>query len=382
MDRFSNDTTLTRLGDHYHYLIALEECLKESNKEETIYLKQRGDVATNRKSIEVKHHHDPGHSIGDRHIDFWKTMRNYVENFSVIKEYDELILLTTSKITSSSRFQDWNSMRPNQKLRVLEEIVQEDITETIKSHVQHIFNFTSTYGKTELLLLVSKFKIIDRQPRIKQKVKEMLKREFFKPFPGKNKQYFLDELLGFIISKARDNPKDWKIAVSEFNYFVEMNARNYTQNEVPIPDLFRDIEVDSEHFKGFKFISELKEIDLASQVKTAANNYFRAQKTAAYLVANDPIVPGELSYYQDNIILEELILIKSECELQLPKNYGAKDCIKQSKMCFLQAMRMPLKNVKGYDPNHEFFQRGTIHAIVNSPQAKFSWKFEDLKNEL
>ena len=61
--------TLSRLGDNYQYIIALEHCINAKNGE-VVYIEEKGDIAINDKSFEIKHHIDKSHSISDNHIDF------------------------------------------------------------------------------------------------------------------------------------------------------------------------------------------------------------------------------------------------------------------------------------------------------------------------
>lgn len=382
--KFKNDTSLTRLGDHYQYLIALECCINAESEDEYIYIEQRGDVATEDQSTEVKHHSDKDHKISDRHTDFWKTLKNWVENYDVISSYKKLILLTTSSPSENSIIKDWNSLNNNEKFQKITEIKTkveqaiENKTEKyteIKKLIDYIFTFDEKNTQARLLEILDKFFINYDQPIIEDKIKEILKREYFKTY--KRKKEFLEDLLAHIWHEGRNNPKDWKIKVSEFNSYAKYKAGLYTSDTSPLPDLYRDEEAETSAFEEYNFVKELRKIDLENQIQNAVNDFYRTQKTALFLTTNDTFFADNLSYYQDSIITTDLKLIKDKCKVEITDTTDDGHKIKQSKTSYFEAMQLPIKEIKGYESNQDFFQRGTIHTIVDSEENDFSWIFED-----
>jgi len=382
--KFKNDTSLTRLGDHYQYLIALECCINAESEDDYIYIEQRGDVATKDESTEVKHHSDENHKISDRHTDFWKTLKNWVENYDVISSYKKLILLTTSSASTNSTIKNWNSLTKEEKFQKITEIKgkveqaiknkTEKYTE-IKKFIDSVFNFNEVHTKDRLIEILDKFHINYDQPLIEDKIKELLKREYFKTY--KKKKDFLEFLLAYIWREGRNNPEDWKIKVSEFNNYAKYNAGLFTSDTAPLPDLFRDEKAEIKTFEDFNFVKELRNIDLENQIQNAVNDYYRTQKTALFLTENDTFFADNLSHYQDDVISTDLKLIKATCELEITDRKDSEQKIKQSKKSYFGAMQLPIKEIKGYEDNQDFFQRGTIHTIVDSEENDFSWIFED-----
>lgn len=375
--KFINDTTLTRLGDQYQYLIALECCINAKSEEDIIYIEQRGDVATSDETTEVKHHSDREHKISDRHTDFWKTLKNWVENYEVISSYKKYVLLTTSGINEKSNLFDWNVKTKEEKLEKITEIKKTKTTDTIKPFVEVVFTFNEKYTAETLKQILDKFCISYNQPVIEDKVKELLEQPFFKPFPKKNRMPFLAHLMGYILAAGRENAENWQIKISEFNSFVEKHAKNYTSDSLPIPDTYKNVTTTVSTFENRNFVKELKKVDLNEFVQDAVNDYFRTQKTVIDVKNNDLFFTENFSHYQDNVISADLKLIKSNCELDVTDRSNEAERIKHSKKTYFEAMQLELKQIKGYVENKEFFQRGTIHTIVDSEENDFCWGIDE-----
>lgn len=205
---FKGDATTKQFGHFYQYFVALECCLN-AQEGETIYLENRGDVANDRTVYEVKHHIQKNHKLSERHVDFWQTLKNWVENRQLFKDYDYLILLTTSHIEKGARFDTWNSLDKKHKFELLKRIVQDKETETIKPFVKTIFTFTAEYTREDLLDILDRFKIQYSQERIQEKIQELEKLQAFRIIPPKNRRYFIFDLIGNKIErKGIEHPQN------------------------------------------------------------------------------------------------------------------------------------------------------------------------------
>lgn len=378
-EKFSNDTTLTRLGDFYQHIIALQCCIN-AEEGDVIYIEQRGDVANEDSTFEVKHHIGGNYMMSDNHVDFWKTLKNWIENFETILSYKNLILYTTAEISKNSKLIQWNTLDKKKKFEVIKEIKnnEKSIPKTIEDFVKKVFNFNTTYTEEHLLSILDRFLISAKQLKIEDKTKSLLQHTFFKVIPPKNRAQFFDLLLGYISSIGRKNPHDWKINVSEFYSFARYNLKDYDSATLPIPNLYRSSTENINNYSEFAFVKELKAVNLEVQIQSAVNDYFRTMSTVTYLMDNEPIVSlsANLSDYQDSIVLTAINLVKDEHSIDLNEHSSEEQKILQSKKCYFKAMLLPLMLVPGYDPNQDFFQRGTIHSLVNSEDNNFSWQYK------
>jgi hypothetical protein len=376
--KFDNDTTKTRQGDNYHYLIALEKCIN-AKEGEVIYIEQKGDIATDESSIEVKHHENEKHKISDNHIDFWKTLKNWVNNYEVIKNCKYLILLTTSQIQEKSQLANWNKSTKNEKLKILTELKnQKEIPTNIKKFVETIFDFSDKqkHNEDRLIEIIDKFTISHGHLTIQKKIDEVLENPLFTTLNKQRRRDFLDMLLSYISAEGRNNPEDWRIDVSSFKSHVSIYAPIYVRDTQPIPDLYKNADTDINKYSEYVFVKEMKNIEIDnSQMQDAICDYFRAFKTGIYLNENDPLFDDKLSDYQNNIILKDISIIKSKYQIDIDDFEDNKQIKKQSKKTFYDAISMELRPINGYSPNQVFFQRGTIHIIVNSSENDFTWQF-------
>ncbi|MEN7435279.1 hypothetical protein AAGV27_08455 [Bacillus velezensis] len=139
-----NDDTKTKLGDIYHYYIVLDYCL-ELQENETILVEKYGDISIESdeksKNIEVKHHQGV-HRLSDRHLDFWKTLKNWVKYHQNMQGFKKLILYTTSDFGGMSKLEIWNSIKAYERLRILIEIGHEikKTEESFRPVYESIFN--------------------------------------------------------------------------------------------------------------------------------------------------------------------------------------------------------------------------------------------------
>jgi hypothetical protein len=372
MAKFINDTTLTRQGDNYQYIIALECCLN-AQEGDIVFIEQRGDVATEDTSIEVKHHINDV-AISDRDKEFWKTLKNWAENYEVVKNYKSLILLTTSRITSTSKLINWNNLDSKEKLKIITEIKDENTANGIQKYVDFVFNFTNLYTNNMLLDLLSKFFISSLEPNIHIKIEKILEREFFKPIPKKHRKKFFSVLLAYIRDEGMYNPDDWKIEITNFLSYVHDNIKNYVSENTTIPDSYKNLSVNPTDHQEYIFVKEIEKIEFNKKINEAIKDYFRTQLTINNDLANDYHFDSVMEDYEKEL-LRSLEVEKQKLELDLTLD----NVIKLSQKCYLNGISMPLKSIKGYNNTETWFQCGTIHNIVN--KEHFIWLLQNTNSQ-
>src|SRR5690606_29649444 len=108
-----NDSTKKQLGFEYQKMIALEYCLN-AKKGEYVYIECFGDVQYGTESVEVKHH-EGNSNLTSNSVDVWKTLKNLVIEYDLIKSNNKFLLHTTETIKTDSIFYDWNGLSKNVK---------------------------------------------------------------------------------------------------------------------------------------------------------------------------------------------------------------------------------------------------------------------------
>ncbi len=370
---FDNDATLKLLGPLYQYIVALECCLN-ANKDEIIYIEQRGDVANHDMSMEVKHHCDEKHRLSDRHEDFWKTLANWVNNYHVISNYQHLVLLTTSIIDEKSKFWNWNKFSKEEKYQIIKDISNEEITKTISNYVEKIFNFNSYlfYQECDLLKILNKFKIKHSHKRIKEKYDELLEHPAFITIPFENRKELLRNLLGYIQELAIENPEDWKIKQEEFEKQMISLARKYVKDEIPLPHIRTIEDIDVQEFQHEVFVKEIEKIDYKKVIPSAVDNYIRTKNDTVHLYNSDIEMHSNIKKYEKELI--ESLGYEKDSESML-ENVDITTRKKASRKFYLSCMKWQLKKVDGILINEDYFQRGMLHLIVDD--KKFKWLIEE-----
>lgn len=137
-----NNAALSQLGNLYQYLMVLKICL-EAPAGAIINLEQLGDITTADYQYEIKHHNNPEHVLVDTHVDFWKTLKNWVDNYDLLKTFSNLVLLTSSIVREESLLGQWNTAAPhdrysNLKMKANEILDQPGSYKTIIPYVQKI----------------------------------------------------------------------------------------------------------------------------------------------------------------------------------------------------------------------------------------------------
>ncbi len=366
--KLKNDATLKQLGNIYQYIIALECCL-DAKEGESIWIETYGDVSDGKTQREIKHHIEEEHKLTDRHPDFWKTLKNWVENFKTYEEYKFLILLTTSIVEKDSNFSNWNDLDSNKKLDLLEKIIYEKTTDTIKPFIDVIFSYNSAYTQNDLLHILERFRINHSNERINGKIKEISNHPTFNTIPKKNREQFIYILLSKILRYGVNNQKNWEIDISNFKNFLISQTKYYCDVDIPLPTLFKYETTDVDTYKDRRFVKEINKIDYQKVIPEAINDYHRASKTTILLCDNSIDFVEAINEYQ-NDLHGDLKYIKEKHTLEC-KDIDIKKIQNQSKLCYNDCMLHPLKNIKGILINDDFFQRGTIQIIVE--EKDFSW---------
>ncbi len=231
MDKNVNDATSSIKGNIYQFIVALNDCF-ELNEGDNLLIEVHGDVSiAGLMQKEIKHH-DSKDNLTERDIDFWKTLANWYVSYDSIKNYNSLILFTTSEIPIDSRLQKWNDKSANEKLSILTAIGSEHKKreETFRKEFLRIFN--DAYNEKRLLDILNKFKIEQENDNINTISKSIYTRILY--IPDKNRDNFIAALLGLIILKITKPPYKWEISYSDFKKFLQEETPKYA-NESSIP---------------------------------------------------------------------------------------------------------------------------------------------------
>ncbi|TMV44392.1 hypothetical protein FE783_32560 [Paenibacillus mesophilus] len=366
-----NDDTKTKLGDIYHYYVVLSYCL-DLKENETLLVEKYGDISVESedesKNIEVKRH-EGEHTLSDRHIDLWKTLRNWVIYHHNMSNFKKLILYTTSSFGEKSSLSSWNSVKAYERLKILMEIGFEK--KKTEEGFRPIFEAIFNHDLEIILTIFEKVEIYTDQTDIVAIEKKIMQSSFFKSIKKNDRKPFIHSLMGHILTLPVTPPHRWEITCEDFDSLACEIRDRFTSSSgaLRLPPDVQDTPHDSESFKSRRFVEEIRGIHYDLKIPSAISNYWRAQQAIFYSSMNNPTFNVDLNEFQRDI-KDSLVEYKStfldDCD-----ETKSEDIIQKSKSLYDKAMDMPVSDYYSVKPNRPYFQRGIIHKVVE--ERGFSW---------
>lgn len=381
--RQSNDDTLTKLGDIFHYLVVVQKCL-ELKQGQTIIIEKYGDLSiqaeTESINMELKFH-GKQHYLNDRNIDFWKTLNNWLKYHENMLSFNSLVLFTTSDYSPKSVLINWNNCDAKERLEILKEIGQtktkkevEKMKDDSETVFRSIYNKVFSYEQSILLEILGKTTLSLNQMDMKTLQDSLLQNVFFRTFSKSNRLPFIHQLVGNIMLLPTISPNAWSISFDEFeNLAINLRDR-FANNKIPLlTPTQTTIKEGSEEYESYKkkrFVQEIKDIEYDIKIPRAISCYYKAQDTIASMSFNNPIFTVDLNEFQEELI-DELSEYKTTYLAQCD-NASEKDIIANSRLHYDSAMQHPAKDYKSVQPNRSTFQKGIVHKLVE--ERGYTWK--------
>lgn len=376
--RQKNDDTLTKLGDIFHYIIVLEKCLQMKEKEKII-VEQYGDLSKvsheNSENIEIKHHTSEM-NFADRNVEFWKSLKNWLENYDNVKQFKKLMLLTTSTIKVDSIFFEWNSINKEKRFAIVKQVGSEkkEKEQQFRDYYNKIFSFP----KSKILCVLERMELVTSETGIKKRKRELMQEPVFMLISEEYADSFINELLGHILLLPSEPPHSWVINYDDFKKKANEIRDRFSKGTRPLPDSFRRQEpLDTERYLERNFVTAIHEIEYLSEVNTAIRNYWRAIQTIVNYFQDNPIFLDDIEGYKDDLTdkLNRLKRIAMRRQLSPEMN----DVIIKSQDFYDEIMSLGAEPFGTISPNRNFFQQGIIHEIVD--EQKLNWYLGDEMNE-
>lgn len=373
-----NDATEQKAGDIYQYLIALRDCF-ELDGNDILQIEVNGDVSiisgnSGKFQKEVKHHFGKTF-LGDRDIDFWKTLANWYEDYERIKNFHSLILYSTSGIRTTSSFCGWNELTAENKLAKLEKIgaITKEREKGFREQYTRIFN--EGYNKNRLLEILDKFTIASSRTNIVGISDEFSK--FVGHIPKENRDSYIGALLGRIMMLLKNPPHRWEVSRTSFDKMLQDESAAYGDTRSkPLPTEFAQGVVPSDEESALKekrFVKAIMDIDYSQMIPSAVQDYWKTDMTIAKYFRDDFTYLSSLETYKGDLS-QKLMYAKEEKKLDTAGKPEAEKIL-LSKHLYLQAMQWEAMDFGSIIRNQGFFQQGVIHNVVDD--GDFEWKVGD-----
>ncbi len=371
-----NDNKDSELGNSYRSLIALSYCIG-LEKGEKVVIEKYGDVSYFGKSkniqIEVKHHISPN-SLSDGHEELWKTLLNWHENDS--SQFDELILHTTSHLPTTSPLAYWHSENTDADVRhyILQHSCKSKAKEYKRIH-SLIFN-DALHPKSKRKEIFSKIELKVGEPNYEEKLNILKDNSFFSWIKEDElKTSVIIRLLGEI--NALNEPgKDWEITREVFDGLIQ--GIKYIYDTAP-SSLVLDTHYRKAPIENDKIIYQdkpfVKAIECLScdkeEIDEAIIDYWRFNMAFNDFIQVHPTFNiNTFQHYKKEIVHLDIKRLKRS---EISNNEG-RDNKSISLNIFRKAVQLPIKEYGLLRPNADYFQRGTMHDIVED--GDFKWIIE------
>ncbi|ASS74205.1 hypothetical protein CIG75_03855 [Tumebacillus algifaecis] len=373
MNGLKNDATKSQLGNTFQLLVALEACfsLQEGEK---IHIEMFGDISKESDhdsyQAEAKHHLEE-HNLSNRHGDFWNTLKNWVENKDKLIIFKKFILYTTSSYTEDSIYHEWNQL---QNVEKLERIKKEgEKKKSREAAFRKLYEFI--FADEDVLLDVLEKVVIDSdQVNVHQRLEYLKRDRALFTVDESDKVSFIRGLLGAIILIPTDPPHRWDISYEEFKELVTDHIERYTRGDRSLVDHYAlRLPATTSGYETRCFVQEIRKIEHHKRIDEAITDVWRKNTTVIDFYSEDAIFHKDFQLYKDNIMQE----------LNYRKDNFLEDCqgeaeiviYKNSRKFYNDAMIIPPKPIGRIKYNQDFFQRGTIHEIVD--EGKLKWYLGD-----
>lgn len=351
------DATKHILGFEYQKLIALEYCLN-AKENQIVYIECYGDIAIDDMTIEVKNHLTKTY-LSDRHIDFWKTLYNLVNNKYEYDSFQHFKLHTTSDIKEDSIFYLWNEQSGTEKLNRIKSVKP---NKTISEYQNKIFSEQDS----NLESILKRLTIDSSCSGVKEKLDELTKHSSLQFIRKEIKKvHFIEKMIGYITTKSINNSDCWNIETNEFRDDMGYFLSDYINDKIIFPKT-KKTEVKINKNENFIFSQQMTDTGFHSlKIDRAINDYLRSEISTIKLLQQS--VPCEcLESFIDDL-KDEVIDIKLTFIQKVPNNYFP--CLKNATIdMYDKCLSINSIEIEGIERIQDYYYRGSIHKLVEDKE--------------
>lgn len=374
VDKDINDALKQKLGDIYQYYIAALDFF-EIEDVEKIEIEKHGDITIytpNRLIQKEVKHHIKCTRLNDKHIDFWKTLYNWLVEKNKSSKYSELILHTTGFASKNSVFHNWNDICVEQKYINLLSLPH-NACDPAKKNFDYYYSkvfANNDFEKNDIKEVLSKIRIIQGDNIYD------IRKSFYKYLvfldDDNQKDNMVVWIMGYIIKQCTEQSDSWIITKKEFFDDFKKITKLFNE-EKSIPDDYMDKNIDSgsfDKYKEYTFVRKIREINITGycNVEMAINEYWKTQCTIIKYFDTDISTIDRLKKYKSEI--DNLLRSSREAKAITINESDLTDIMKKSQMFYYEMMGKEPLNV-GELINYSFFQHGVIHTIMDESDIRW-----------
>lgn len=368
-------------GIIYQFYIALDKSF-ELAEAESLFIEKDGDVSNAQEQIEVKNYRD---SLSDSHINFWKTLSNWLNPQFDHRKYKSLILLTTQDYGENTKFKNWNVSGGHEKLLVLNDIkkkaseryqaklkTSKDGKVTKPGVLTYMENVLADDNSEKLLAVIEKF-AIDNGTAKPPEYYAKIKTQYLKGIPTVNRDIVMKGLLGIFIS-PQIVEDSFEITYEYFSSQFQLLSEQFCSVTKIFPKKWIGIKISEEEQKEYlnqQFVQKILEINYDEVVAEAITDFVTTKKTISDELYNR--ITGKQIYeaYNSEIIKQIEPLYRTAC-----RNFKDENVISESKDHYDRVIKLPSPVLGTFTDTHITFKNGTVHLLANDNTYQLNWKLK------
>lgn len=385
MDKIKQNALSTKMGDIYHYYLAIK-LLLENNNWNKCEIEKLGDITLIDKNnkqifnIEVKHHIEKN-ELKVHQEEFLKTLSNWFDIRNLFDENTKLILMTSSTISQDNPLRHWNQYDSNKKYEILQE------NQTQENGTPYV-NMTKYFNKMnknvdELKKVLVKLDIQHSLFNILEIRNEIKQTSHFRLFKDdeKKKDKFIDELYG-LIGRGLENKDKWEITKIQFDQKLIESTKDIQDKKLRTDNSIntKNINTNISNYKNKLFIKKLENIEFKEDIfQSAIDDY------AKTIIEVSERMDFKTSLEYDERLnnygksLEKLV---NDIQMEFMYKRDLTDIAKSQDSYFkiMNSTKIPFMPEE-FEDQTTFFQKGYLHFLADDEEypRKICWslKLED-----
>lgn len=382
--KLNHDATASSKGTIYQFCVAVQKCY-EMVAGQKVLIESQGDVTiSDSQQVETKLYSDP---LTDGHINFWKTLHNWMQDDFDPTPYTSLILYTTQQFGDRAAISEWNESTTQKRLQILQTIheqaerrhTQSQKRTKGKSKISDVLLlqrliFDSTQ-RSKLLQVIEKFVIAARSPKLPE-LYSLIKQQYMKGILDRKKDDFLNTLIGFITQPHATKSQSWEITYDDFTKKIKDLTTTYCQETRIFPrkclDNSQKIDTkDLEEYRRHTFVKKIHDIEYFEFVTEAIRDYIGAVQTIEDEFKKYEVPPSRTDRYVDELVkvFEKKYRVASR---------RCRDIIEDSQVFCDEFTSDPSREFEGFEKPEIDFRNGLLHAQLDDDNKNLQWRLKKL----
>lgn len=385
MDKIKQNALSTKMGDIYHYYLAIK-LLLENNNWNKCEIEKLGDITLIDKNnkqifnIEVKHHIEKN-ELKVHQEEFLKTLSNWFDIRNLFDENTKLILMTSSTISQDNPLRHWNQYDSNKKYEILQENQTQEngtpyvnMTKYFNKMNKNVDELKKVLGKLDIQH--SLFNILE----IRNEIKQTSHFRLFKD-DEKKKDKFIDELYG-LIGRGLENKDKWEITKIQFDQKLIESTKDIQDKKLRTDNSIntKNINTNISNYKNKLFIKKLENIEFKEDIfQSAIDDYAKTIIEVSERMDFKTSLEYDERLNNYDKSLEKLV---NDIQMEFMYKRDLTDIAKSQDSYFkiMNSTKIPFMPEE-FEDQTTFFQKGYLHFLADDEEypRKICWslKLED-----